>query len=105
MPRAPRSTPPSTTGQSHDDVWWLPEVLRMRALQEDDEQAALSRLRAAAALASAHGSAALLRLSERDIAARGVRRCLPAFAQGQLAFARRAEAAHSRRTLRERGGS
>ena len=59
------------TGQSHDDVWWLPEVLRMRATHEDSEQAALTRLRAAAALASAHGSVALLRRCERDIAAFG----------------------------------
>ncbi len=65
------------TGQSHDDLWWLPEVLRMRALQEDDEQAALSRLRAAAALASAHGSVGLSRRCERDIAARGVRTVPP----------------------------
>ncbi|HEX5188808.1 MAG TPA: hypothetical protein VFW16_04665, partial [Streptosporangiaceae bacterium] len=61
------------TGQSHDDVWWLPEVLRMRASQDDDEQAALARLRDAAALAAEQGSVALLRRCERDIAARGVR--------------------------------
>lgn len=61
------------TGQSHDDVWWLPEVLRMRAALDPDEQSAVSRLRAAAELASAHGSAALLRRCERDIAARSVR--------------------------------
>ncbi len=59
------------TGQSHDDVWWLPEVLRMRAMHDEDEQTALSRLRSAAALASAHGSVALVRRCERDIAARG----------------------------------
>ena len=65
------------TGQSHDDEWWLPEVLRMRALQDDDEQAALSRLGAAAALASAQGSVALLRRCERDLASRGGRSVPP----------------------------
>ena len=65
------------TGQSHDDVWWLPEVLRMRASLDDDEQAAMSRLRTAAELASAHGSVALLRRCERDIAGLGVRAVPP----------------------------
>jgi len=64
------------TGQAHDDVWWLPEVIRMRARHDEDELVALSRLHAAADLATAHGSVALLRRCERDIAARGVR--LPA---------------------------
>ena len=57
---------------AHDDVWWLPEVMRMRATH-DDEEAAAARLRAAAQLASAHGSAALFRRCERDLQARGVR--------------------------------
>ncbi|HUZ53452.1 MAG TPA: AAA family ATPase [Streptosporangiaceae bacterium] len=61
------------TGQANDDVWWLPEVIRMRAACDADDHQAISRLRAAAALASAHGSVALLRRCERDIAARGVR--------------------------------
>jgi DNA-binding SARP family transcriptional activator/tetratricopeptide (TPR) repeat protein len=52
-------------GHSHDDVWWLPEVMQMRAAY-DDEQAAVSRLRSAAQLASAHGSVALLRRCQRD---------------------------------------
>jgi DNA-binding SARP family transcriptional activator len=60
------------TAHAHDDVWWLPEVLRMRAAY-DDEQAAAARLRAAAELASAHGSAELLRRCELDLAGRGVR--------------------------------
>jgi tetratricopeptide (TPR) repeat protein len=60
-------------GQAHDDVWWLPEVLRMRAAY-DQEQAAVSRLRSAAQMASAHGSIALVRRCERDLAQRGVRR-------------------------------
>ena len=59
-------------GQAHDDVWWLPEVMRMRA-GYDDEQTAISRLRSAAQMASAHGSVALLRRCEHDLAARGVR--------------------------------
>ena len=55
---------------AHDDVWWLPEVMRMRAAC-DDAESALSRLRSAAQLAAAQGSVALLRRCERDLAARG----------------------------------
>ena len=55
---------------AHDDVWWLPEVMRMRAAY-DDAESALSRLRSAAQLAAAQGSVALLRRCERDLAARG----------------------------------
>jgi class 3 adenylate cyclase len=61
--------------QDHDDLWWLPEVMRMRAAY-DEEQAAVSRLRSAAQMASAQGSVALLRRCEHDLTARGVR--LPA---------------------------
>jgi DNA-binding SARP family transcriptional activator len=53
-------------GQIHDDVWWLPEVMRMRAAY-DEGQAAVKRLRAAARMASEHGSVALLRRCERDL--------------------------------------
>jgi DNA-binding SARP family transcriptional activator/tetratricopeptide (TPR) repeat protein len=60
------------TGQSHNDVWWLPEVMRLRATY-DREEAAISRLRSAAEMATAHGSAGLLRRCERDLAGRGVR--------------------------------
>ena len=63
-------------GRVHDDVWWLPEVMRMRAAY-DDEQAALTRLRSAAQLASGHGSLALLRRCERDLGARRVRQSAP----------------------------
>jgi hypothetical protein len=56
-------------------VWWLPEVLRMRATH-DGEEAAIARLLSAAQLASAHGSVALLRRCEHDLQGRGVR--LPA---------------------------
>ncbi len=59
-------------GQAHDDIWWLPEVLRMRAAY-DQEQAAVSRLLSAAQMASAHGSIALAWRCERDLAQRGVR--------------------------------
>ena len=59
-------------GQAHDDLWWLPEVMRLRAAH-DDEQVAISRLRSAAQMASAHGSVALLRRCEHDLARRGVR--------------------------------
>jgi len=53
-----------------DDLWWLPEVMRMRAAY-DQEQAAVSRLCSAAQLASAQGSAALLRRCEQDLAGHG----------------------------------
>jgi hypothetical protein len=61
--------------QAHDDFWWLPEVMRMRAAY-DEEQAAISRLRSAAQMASAHGSVTLVRRCERDLAQRGA--CPPA---------------------------
>ncbi len=60
----------------HDDVWWLPEVMRMRAAY-DEEQAAIARLLSAAQMASGHGSVALLRRCERDLAARNVRLPVP----------------------------
>jgi hypothetical protein len=61
--------------KARDDLWWLPEVMRMRAAY-DEEQAAIERLRSAAQTASAQGSVALLRRCEHDLAGRGVR--LPA---------------------------
>ena len=63
-------------GRVHDDVWWLPEVMRMRAAY-DEEQAAIARLLAAARMASGHGSLALLRRCERDLRARNVRLPVP----------------------------
>ena len=42
----------------------------MRAAYDDDD-AAISRLRSAAQMASAHGSIALLRRCEHDLAGRG----------------------------------
>jgi DNA-binding SARP family transcriptional activator/tetratricopeptide (TPR) repeat protein len=59
-----------TDANARDDLWWLPEVMRMRAAH-DGPDAAVARLRSAARLAAAHGSAALLRRCERDLAARG----------------------------------
>jgi DNA-binding SARP family transcriptional activator/tetratricopeptide (TPR) repeat protein len=53
-------------GRVHHDAWWLPEVMRMRAAYDDD-QAAVARLLCAAALASEHGSVALLRRCERTL--------------------------------------
>ncbi|HEV8275567.1 MAG TPA: AAA family ATPase [Streptosporangiaceae bacterium] len=61
---------------ANDDVWWLPEVMRMRAAY-DDREAATARLRSAAELASAHGSVALLRRCEHDLRRRGVRPSAP----------------------------
>jgi DNA-binding SARP family transcriptional activator len=75
LPGAARATLDAAlvAGQAHDDVWWLPEVARMRAAHDREEAAALSRLRSAAQMASAHGSIALLRRCERDLAERGAR--------------------------------
>lgn len=59
-------------GMARDDVWWVPEVIRMRSAF-DDEPAAVARLRSAARMASAHGSVALLRRCEADLGRRTVR--------------------------------
>jgi DNA-binding SARP family transcriptional activator/tetratricopeptide (TPR) repeat protein len=59
------------SAHSRGDLWWSPEVMRMRAAF-DDGPAAITRLRSAAALASSQGSLALLRRCEDDLAARGV---------------------------------
>jgi tetratricopeptide (TPR) repeat protein len=55
--------------KERDDLWWLPEVMRMRAAY--DGPAPVPRLQAAARMASGHGSVALLRRCERDLAVRG----------------------------------
>jgi len=62
--------------RANDDLWWLPEVMRMRAAY-DEEEAAVARLHSAARRASAHGSVALLRRCEHDLVARGVRLSVP----------------------------
>jgi ATP/maltotriose-dependent transcriptional regulator MalT len=67
---AARSALDAAVAAAHarDDVWWLPEVMRLRASLDQDGTAAAARLRAAADLAAAHGSEALLRRCERDLA-------------------------------------
>jgi DNA-binding SARP family transcriptional activator/tetratricopeptide (TPR) repeat protein len=55
-------------GRAYDDLWWLPEVTRARAAHDDTADAAAARLAGAARLASDHGSVALLRRCERDLA-------------------------------------
>jgi DNA-binding SARP family transcriptional activator len=62
--------------QAREDLWWLPEVMRMRAAL-DDEQAAVVRLRSAAQLAAAHGSIGLLRRCQQDLERRSVRLSAP----------------------------
>ncbi len=57
-----------SAAHARDDVWWLPEVMRQRAALDQGEAAA-ARLREAAELAAAHGSIALLRRCEQDLAA------------------------------------
>ncbi len=63
-------------GRERDDLWWLPEVMRLRAAY-DGEEGAISRLRSAAEMASAHGSVGLLRRCEHDLVRRGVRAWSP----------------------------
>ena len=77
---AARSTLDAATAsaQARSDVWWLPEVLRMRAAHDEHRPAAVSRLRTAAGLATGHGSVALLRRCEHDLAEHGVRPSLAA---------------------------
>ena len=58
-------------GRVRRDVWWLPEVMRMRAAY-DDEQAAITRLLSAARMASEHGNVVLLQRCERDLGGRDV---------------------------------
>ena len=78
QPAAARATLDAAlaAGQARDDQWWLPEVMRQRAAY-DGTQDAISRLRAAARLASAHGSAGLLRRCESDLAGRGAHAAAP----------------------------
>jgi hypothetical protein len=78
QPAAARTTLDAAlaAGRIHDDVWWLPEVMRMRAAY-DEGQAAIARLRAAAQMASEHGSVALARRCERDLGTLGVRPAAP----------------------------
>jgi len=61
-----------TAARIHDDLWWLPEVMRMRA-SFDPPEGAVARLCAAADLASSQGSIALVRRCEADLRDRGGR--------------------------------
>ncbi|MFC9789230.1 ATP-binding protein [Rhodococcus sp. NPDC127528] len=56
---------------SRSDLWWLPEVMRLRAAS-DEPTVAAERLRSAAALADTQGAVALLRRCARDLADRGL---------------------------------
>ncbi|OXM62481.1 ATP-binding protein [Amycolatopsis vastitatis] len=69
-PEAARATLDAAlaAGEARDDRWWLPEVLRLRAAHDADPG---PRLRAAAELARAQGSVALLRRCEADLAGSG----------------------------------
>jgi DNA-binding SARP family transcriptional activator/tetratricopeptide (TPR) repeat protein len=60
-----------TAARVYDDLWWLPEVMRMRARYDPPEQA-VARLRAAADLAAGHGSVALVRRCEDELRRRGI---------------------------------
>jgi DNA-binding SARP family transcriptional activator len=60
-------------GTARDDVWWLPEVMRLRAAY-DGSEIAVQRLQFAATLADSHGSVALFDRCAADLAARGVPR-------------------------------
>jgi hypothetical protein len=70
-PEAARATLDAAlaAGQAYDDLWWLPEVMRMRAAHDDAADRAAARLGTAAGLASAQGSVALFRRCQRDLAA------------------------------------
>jgi hypothetical protein len=59
-------------GRARNDLWWIPQVMRMRAAY-DDPDAAVARLRSAAQMSRAHGTVALLRRCEHDLGERGVR--------------------------------
>jgi hypothetical protein len=58
---------------ARNDLWWLPEVMRLRARYDDGERA-VARLHQAADLATAQGSVALADRCAADLAARSVRR-------------------------------
>jgi DNA-binding SARP family transcriptional activator/tetratricopeptide (TPR) repeat protein len=68
-------------GYTRHDLWWMPEVLRTRAVY-DDPEGAVARLRSAVRMADDHGSVALHRRCERDLAERAATPAVRAFAAG-----------------------
>jgi hypothetical protein len=60
-----------TAATSREDLWWLPEVIRQRAGNEQ-EPSAVRGLISAARLAAAQGSVALQERCQRELAERGV---------------------------------
>jgi DNA-binding SARP family transcriptional activator len=56
--------------RAREDLWWLPEVLRMRAAHDDDRRAC-ARLAGAARIAADQGSLALLARCRQDLAGLG----------------------------------
>ena len=59
-------------GRAREDLWWIPEVMRMRAALEDGKSA-VPRLRAAARMAATQGNVAVLRRCQRDVRSLAVR--------------------------------
>jgi hypothetical protein len=57
---------------ARDDVWWLPEVKRLRA-RYDEAEVAVARIESAATLAATQGSFALYERCANDLASYGVR--------------------------------
>ena len=55
-------------GQARSELWWLPEILRLRTAFDEPESAA-ARLQTAARLARDHGSVVLVQRCEADLAA------------------------------------
>ncbi len=71
QPARPTLDAAYTTARARDDLWWLPEVMRQRAGQEN-ETVAVRGLISAARLAAEQGSVALLKRCQSDLAERGV---------------------------------
>jgi DNA-binding SARP family transcriptional activator len=73
-PEAARATLDAAVAgaRARSDVWWLPEVERMRAHHANTVGVDADRLRAAAKLAAEHGSVALLRRCRHDLAEAGL---------------------------------
>jgi DNA-binding SARP family transcriptional activator/tetratricopeptide (TPR) repeat protein len=61
-----------TSATARSDLWWLPEVQRMRAAYDPTESATVARLESAVRLAESHGSRALVTRAAADLAVLGV---------------------------------